>query len=120
MVVALVVVALLKRNGKVGTSRVAAAIFLVSLLIAGCSEQAQLKNDLAVDVRLSGCRGELVELRSGATVTLRPHGPCFVRTLSRLEALGCLRFPPEALAEDSQLVVMVSSLDPAISENDCG
>ena len=87
------------------------------VILVGCAEQVRLKNDLLVDVRLSGCKRELKELEAGSEILYRPLHPCFVRDLATLEVLGCLRFPPEAFTED--FVTLVSSLVEGISEEDC-
>lgn len=87
------------------------------VVLIGCAEEVRLKNDLPVDVRLSGCLRELKELEAGSEILYRPVRPCYVRDLATLEVLGCLRFPPEAFEED--MVTLVSSMVEGISEKDC-
>lgn len=91
----------------------------VCVVAIGCADQLRLKNDLPQEVRLSGCKRELKFLPAGAEISYKPLSPCFVRDAASLHELGCLRFPPEAFAEGSMIVVLVSSMEHGISEEEC-
>lgn len=92
---------------------------VVAVLLVGCADQVRLENDLDRDVRLSGCKRELRFVPAGSEISYRPHHPCFVRDAETLEVLGCLRFPPEAFADDPAPVVLLSSMVTGLSERDC-